>query len=191
MVSALTKPSSRELDLAVDLELFSSSLEAGLPIEQCAEYLANNRASSYHQTWMRLHQRLAAGFSLQLAIHDVKQFTQDRWIDLVCELAITCAVYRQQALASELAELARWLRRYAEVRAEAGSRIRSARSVAWLALAAPWVLLALLLGRPENQAIFFEPMGVFAILVGAAASVFAALISRRIAATPVPDRNFA
>ncbi len=191
MVSALTKPSSRELDLAVDLELFSSSLEAGLPIEQCAEYLANNRGSSYHQTWMRLHQRLAAGFSLQLAIHDVKQFAQDRWIDLVCELAITCAVYRQQALASELAELARWLRRYAEVRAEAGSRIRSARSVAWLALAAPWVLLALLLGRRENQAIFFEPMGVFAILVGAAASVFAALISRRIAATPVPDRNFA
>ena len=191
MVSAMSKTSTRELDLAVDLELFSSSLEAGLPIEQCAEYLANNRSSSYHQTWMRLHQRLAAGFSLQLAIHDVKQFAQDRWIDLVCELAITCDVYRQQALVSELAELARWLRRYSEVRADARSRIRSASSVAWLALAAPWVLLVVLLGRPENQSIFFEPIGLLTISVGVAASVFAAFISRRIASTPVPDRNFA
>lgn len=191
MASALKKRTDEELDLAVDLELFSSSLEAGLPIEQCVEYLATNRVSSYHQTWMRLNQRLAAGLTLQLAIHDVKQFAQDRWIDLVCELAISCDVYRQQALASELADLAKWIRSYSEVRSDARSRIRSASSVAWLALAAPWLLLAVLLGRPENQAIFMQPLGLLAMGLGALASTVAVMLSRRIASSPLPERVFA
>lgn len=178
------------LALASDLELLSSSIGAGLAMHQATDYLARHGSDEFVGSWKKLNQRLEAGLALHLALHDLKVSAKDRWVDQFCELVITCDVYRTSMLSSELVRLAGQVRQVGEAETDLSRRIASARSVALLALAAPWILLAMLLGKSENREIFLKPEGLGIIALGLLGSAMAFYLSRRIAHVPAVQRVF-
>lgn len=186
----LSKKANQEIELAADLELLSSSIGSGLSLEQASEYLTRFGSPTNQGLWSKLHQRLSGGVALNLALQDLRVNAASRWVDDFCELVITCDIYRNQSLASELNVLASWLRQYATARQEIQQRIGSAKSIAYLALCAPWILLLVLSGREENRTIFFSAMGFLVLLAGVFASAVAAFASARISKIPNPVRVF-
>jgi tight adherence protein B len=76
------------------------------------------------------------------------------------------------------------LRTRAELETRQGWTVGAAR----LALAAPWIILAMLALRPQTVAAYDSAAGVVVLLGGAAASVVAYRVMLRIAALPVEER---
>jgi tight adherence protein B len=188
MIKSKSQP---RLALAADIELLASSISAGLPMDQATDYLARHGSAEYGGIWKKLNLRLDAGLPLHLALHDFKVSASDRWVDQFCEIVITCDVYRSSLLAAELGRLAQQVRQVGEAEIDVSRRIASAKSVALLALAAPWILLLMLLGKAENREVFLRPEGLGILSIGVFASVLALFLSSRIALVPEQHRVFA
>jgi tight adherence protein B len=87
-----------------------------------------------------------------------------------------------------LRTLSGFLRDDARTRAELETRQGWTVSAARLALAAPWVVLAMLSLRPETVAAYDSSAGVMVLLIGGAVSITAYRLMLRIAALPVEAR---
>ncbi|MFC7376285.1 type II secretion system F family protein [Brachybacterium sp. GCM10030267] len=87
-----------------------------------------------------------------------------------------------------LRTLAAFLREDARTRAELEARQSWTVNAARLALAAPWVVLALMATRPQAAQAYDSPMGMVMILVGAAVSLVAYRIMIQIARLPQDER---
>jgi tight adherence protein B len=82
------------------------------------------------------------------------------------------------------------VRAEAALRAEVEARQSWIRGAAVLGAVAPWVILVLLLLRPEGAEAYTSPEGVVLILGGAAVSFVAFRIMLRIGRLPEPRRWF-
>ncbi len=188
----MTKNKSTDLlQFASDLDLLSSSLAAGLPLVDATGYLVEHGSTGFRANWQKLFTRLNAELPLHLALHDFKIAAEDFWCDQLCEIIITCEVYKATLVSSEVLKLASLVRQAGEANLESKRRISAATSISWLALASPWLLLAMLISRPENLAVFLQPEGLFIILAGLAASIAAFVISKRISTVAPRNRVFA
>jgi tight adherence protein B len=87
-----------------------------------------------------------------------------------------------------LRTLSSFLRDDARTRAELEARQSWTVNAARLAVAAPWVVLALLSTRPEAVAAYNRPAGVVVLAGGAAASVVAYRVMVRIGRLPEESR---
>jgi tight adherence protein B len=87
-----------------------------------------------------------------------------------------------------LRTLSGFLRDDARTRAELETRQGWTVSAARLALAAPWVVLAMLSMRPETVTAYDSSAGAMVLLVGGAVSIAAYRLMLRIAALPVEQR---
>ncbi|MDQ1710337.1 MAG: tight adherence protein [Frankiaceae bacterium] len=87
-----------------------------------------------------------------------------------------------------LRTLSQFLREDARTRAELETRQGWTVGAARLALAAPWIVLAMLALRPETVAAYDSPVGVMVLFGGAAGSFAAYRIMLRIAALPAESR---
>jgi tight adherence protein B len=87
-----------------------------------------------------------------------------------------------------LRTLSHFLREDARTRAELETRQGWTVAAARLALAAPWIVLALLSLRPATVAAYDSAVGVTVLAAGAAASLTAYRVMVRIAALPEPER---
>jgi tight adherence protein B len=87
-----------------------------------------------------------------------------------------------------LRTLSAFLREDARTRGELESRQSWTVSAARLAMAAPWILLALLALRPEAVAAYNSAAGAAVLLVGAAVSIAAYRVMLRIGRLPEEAR---
>lgn len=87
-----------------------------------------------------------------------------------------------------LRTLSQFLREDARTRAELETRQGWTVGAARLALAAPWIVLAMLALRPETVAAYDSTAGVVVLLGGAGLSLTAYALMLRIAALPVEER---
>jgi tight adherence protein B len=87
-----------------------------------------------------------------------------------------------------LRTLSTFLREDARARAELETRQGWTVNAARLALAAPWILLALLSLRPSAVAAYHSPQGGMVLLVGGAVSLVAYRVMMRIAQLPTEER---
>ena len=188
----MNKSEGRELlSFASDLELLSSSLSAGLPLANATVYLVEHGSAHFRSDWQKLSSRLQAELPMQLALHDFKIAAASYWSDQLCEVLIACDVYKSTIAAAEVLKLAHLVRQVGEVTLESQRRISAAKSIAWLALSAPWLLLIMLSLRTENLQVFLKPEGMLIVLAGAAASLTAFLLSQRISSVAPLKRVFA
>lgn len=166
---------------ATDLEVFRSALCAGLDVEQCSAVTSANASASHSETWMLFANRLEQGTDLYTAVYDLRRAGYSFVFDDFAELLLLARSHNWPGLESLLASRARFYRAWARDLLAAASRIRAATSVGWLAAAAPWVLVVLLLARPENRSIFAEAQGLAFLSIGVLLTVLALLVSARIA----------
>jgi tight adherence protein B len=87
-----------------------------------------------------------------------------------------------------LRTLSQFLREDARTRAELETRQGWTVNAARLALAAPWVVLAMLALRPQTVAAYNSPAGVLVLAVGGGVSLLAYRVMLRIARLPEPAR---
>ena len=173
---------------ATDLEVFRSALRAGLDVEQCSAVTAANAAASHSGTWMLFANRLDQGTDLYTAVFDLRRAAESFIIDDFAELLLLARSHNWPGLESLLALRSRFYRAWARDLLAAASRIRAATSVGWLAAAAPWVLVVLLLTRPENRGIFLAAQGLAILSLGVLLTTLALLVSDRIARPKVVSR---
>ena len=93
-------------------------------------------------------------------------------------------------LISVLRALSASVRADAALRGEVEARQSWIRGAAVLGAIAPWVVLGLLVMRPEGASAYGTPEGIIVICVGAAVSVLAFRIMIRIGRLPEPRRWF-
>ena len=175
---------------AHDLEMFSDSISVGLSVEDAAGFLSENGSTSFSSAWYALWLRLQNGLPLALALQDIKRICADRRVDHFCELVMVSDTYRASALPACVERHSSFLNSYGQAEFEATQRIKSVSGVAWLALFSPWIMLMILMAKPENAAAYLSPEGLLIILSGVLLSLVAGLFSRRIAAIPELDRPF-
>ena len=166
---------------ATDFEVFRSALRAGLDIEQCAAVTAANAASAHSKAWILFANRLERGTDLYTAVFDLRRFANNFIFDDLADLLILARAHNWPGLESLLSVRSRFLRAWARDQLQAASRIRAAASVGWLAAASPWVLVLLLLARPENRDIFVSALGLAILFIGAALTAVSLVVSARIA----------
>jgi len=172
--------------VASDFEVFRSALRSGLDVEQCSTVTAINASTSHATTWMLFANRLEQGADLYTAVFDLTRAASSFVFDDFAELLIVARSHNWPGLERLLALRSRFYRALARDQLVAASRIRAATSVGWLAAAAPWVLVLLLLSRPENRGIFASVQGITVLSLGALLTGLALLVSARLArATPV------
>ncbi|WP_462187084.1 type II secretion system F family protein [Frankia sp. CcWB2] len=87
-----------------------------------------------------------------------------------------------------LRTLSTFLREDARTRAELETRQSWTVNAAWLALAAPWIVLLLLATRGQNVRAYDSPTGVLVLVVGGAVSALAYLLMKRIGRLPEEGR---
>ena len=166
--------------VAADFEVFRSALRAGLDAEQCATVTAANASSSHSETWMLFANRLERGTDLYTAVFDLRRSANSFIFDDLAELLLLARSHNWPGLESLLSLRSRFFRAWARDQLQAASRIRAATSVGWLAAAAPWVLVLLLLARPENRGIFVSVPGIAILLIGAVLTALSLFVSTRI-----------
>lgn len=122
------------------------------------------------------------------ALDALKERLADPIGDRLCEaLRITREVGGSD-LGRLLRGLSSFLREDARTRSELEARQNWTVSAARLAVAAPWLVLALLATRPESVAAYDRPAGTVVLLVGAAVSVLAYRLMLLIGRLPVEQR---
>lgn len=173
---------------ATDLEVFRSALRAGLDVEQCSAVTAANASASNSETWMLFADRLDQGTDLYTAVFDLRRAADSFIFDDFAELLLLARSHNWPGLESLLAFRSRFYRAWARDLLAAASRIRAATSVGWLAAAAPWVLVVLLLTRPENRSIYLAAQGLAILSIGVLLTALALLVSARIARPKVVSR---
>ena len=171
--------------VASDFEVFRSALRAGLDVEQCSAVTAINATPSHSNSWMLFANRLEQGSDLYTAVFDLRRSADSFMFDDFAELLLVARSHNWPGLERLLALRSRFFRAWARDQLAAASRIRAASSVGWLAAAAPWVLVVLLLARPENRVIFASLQGLGLLALGVALTAFALLVSARLA-RPMP-----
>ncbi len=167
--------------VATDFEVFRSSLRAGLAVEQCAAITAANASASHLDTWMLFANRLEQGTDLYTAVFDLRRAADSFIFDDLAELLLLARAHNWLGLEYLLGLRARFYRAWARDQLAAASRIKAATSVGALAAAAPWVLVVLLLTRPENRGFFATLQGVAVLSLGVLLTALALFVSSRLA----------
>jgi Flp pilus assembly protein TadB len=163
--------------VASDFEVFRSGLRAGLDVEQCSAITSINASPSHSTTWMLFANRLEQGADLYTAAFDLRRAADSFVFDDFAELVIVARSHNWPGLERLLVLRSRFYRAWARDQLAAASRIRAATSVGWLAAAAPWVLVLLLLSRPENRVIFASIQGLTVLSSGALLTGLALFVS--------------
>jgi hypothetical protein len=167
-------------DFASDLEAFRGAQRAGLDIEQCSRVTAENASLTHQNEWMLFADRLARGLDLFTAVYDLRASAQSYYFDDFGRVLLLTKALNLTGLARLLDLRARFYRKLAEDCHRAHSRIKSAKSVGWLAALSPWLLLVVLLARPENRQAFADVQGAVLLVVGLCATAFALFVSEHL-----------
>jgi tight adherence protein B len=151
----------------------ASGVRAGLSLSEAIGQIAERGPEPLRPPFAAFAReyRLTGGFAP--ALDSLKDRLADPVADRLCEaLRITREVGGSD-LGRLLRSLSSFLREDARTRSEIEARQSWTVSAARLAVAAPWLVLALLASRPESVAAYNRPAGSVVLLLGGVVSVIA------------------
>jgi tight adherence protein B len=168
----------------------SSGVRAGLSLPEALAQLADRGPEPLRPAFAAFAQDYRVTGSFGVCLDDLKDRLADPVADRLCEaLRITREVGGTD-LGRLLRSLSAHLRDDARIRSELEARQSWTVSAARLAVAAPWIVLALLVTRPEAADAFDRPAGALILLIGAVVSVLAYRLMLAIGRLPQERRVF-
>ena len=166
----------------------ASGVRAGLSLPEALAQVGDRGPEPLRPHFRAFAREYRATGRFADALDGLKDRLADPVADRICEaLRITREVGGTD-LGRLLRSLSAFLREDARTRAELEARQSWTVSAARLAVAAPWLVLALLATRPESVAAYSRPAGALVLLIGAAASVVAYRLMVRIGRLPEERR---
>jgi tight adherence protein B len=166
----------------------TSGIRAGLALPEALAQLGDRGPEPLRPAFQAFAHDYRAGGRFGDALDGLKARLADPVGDRICEaLRITRDVGGTD-LGRLLRTLSAFLREDARTRSELEARQSWTVNAARLAVAAPWIVLALLATRPESVAAYARPAGALVLLTGAVSSLVAYRLMVWIARLPDEER---
>lgn len=171
-------------------DLLIASIRVGLSLPDAVASLAESAPLMMRPAFAVFARDLHATGRFETSLDRLKAALADPIADRIIETLRMARQVGGTELGAVLRALSSSVRADAALRGEVEARQSWIRGAAVLGAVAPWVVLGLLVMRPEGAAAYATPEGVVVICVGAAASVVAYRIMIRIGRLPEPERWF-
>jgi tight adherence protein B len=165
-----------------------SAVRAGLSLPEAVSQVAVRGPSELRPAFSRFAADYSASGRFDECLDRLKESLADPSGDRIVESLRIAREVGGTDLGRLLRTLSQFLRDDARTRAELETRQGWTVAAARLALAAPWIVLAMLALRPETVEAYNSPAGVAVLVGGAAVSVVAYRLMMRVARLPVPKR---
>lgn len=171
-------------------DLLIASIRVGLSLPDAVASLAESAPGMMRPAFAMFARDLRATGRFESSLDRLKTSLADPVADRILETLRMARQVGGTELGAVLRALSASVRADAALRGEADARQSWIRGAAVLGATAPWVILGLLVMRPEGASAYGTPEGVIVIGVGAAISVIAYRIMIRIGRLPEPERWF-
>jgi tight adherence protein B len=171
-------------------DLLIASIRVGLSLPDAVASLAESAPKMLRPAFVVFARDLRASGRFETSLDRLKSTLADPIGDRIAETLRMARQVGGTELISVLRALSSSVRADAALRGEVEARQSWIRGAAVLGAVAPWVILGLLVLRPEGAAAYGTPEGVLVICLGAAVSVVAFHIMVRIGRLPEPRRWF-
>ncbi|VXC06506.1 Flp pilus assembly protein TadB [Microbacterium sp. 8M] len=171
-------------------DLLIASIRVGMPLPDAVAALEEAAPAPLRPAFAAFARDLHATGLFDAAAVKLKEALADPVGDRILETLRMAREVGGTELSTVLRALSSSVRAEAALRSEVEARQSWIRGAAVLGAIAPWVILALLLLRPEGAEAYTSPEGVALIFGGAAVSFVAFRIMLRIGRLPEPRRWF-
>jgi tight adherence protein B len=166
----------------------ASAVRAGMALPEAVAQVGLRGPITVRDPFRRFADDYRATGRFSECLDDLKDALADPVADRVVESLRVARDVGGTDLGRVLRTLSQFLREDARTRAELETRQGWTVNAARLALAAPWVVLAMLSLRPETVVAYDTPAGALVLLAGGAVSFAAYRLMLRIARLPAEER---
>lgn len=171
-------------------DLLVASIRVGMSLPDSVSALAVSAPALLRPAFARFSRDLHATGRFDTSAERLKEALADPVADRIVETLRMAREVGGTELTTVLRSLSASVRAEAALRAEVEARQSWIRGAAVLGAVAPWVILVLLLLRPEGASAYASAEGVVVILVGAGVSLLAFRLMLRIGRLPEQRRWF-
>lgn len=171
-------------------DLLIASIRVGLSLPDAVAGLAESAPSTLRPAFVVFARDLHSTGRFDTSLDRLKTTLADPIADRIIETLRMARQVGGTELTSVLRALSSSVRADAALRGEVEARQSWIRGAAVLGAVAPWVILGLLVMRPEGADAYGTPEGVLVICIGAAVSVIAYRVMIRIGRLAEPGRWF-
>lgn len=171
-------------------DLLVAAIRVGLSLPDAVASLADSAPSVMRPAFAVFARDLRATGRFDSSLDRLKSSLADPIADRIIETLRMARQVGGTELTGVLRSLSASVRADAALRGEVEARQSWIRGAAVLGAVAPWVILGLLVLRPEGADAYGTPEGVLVICLGAAVSVVAYRIMIRVGRLPEPGRWF-
>lgn len=173
------------------IDSIHSAITSGMSLLDALDELSQRGPIRTRGHFERLSKRMDIGWTLVDSLDEFKAELGEVHADRLCEVLIMVSATGSESLLMTLRQQSISLRldiaRSAQIESKQGWVLGTAK----IAVAAPWIVVALLSARPENAEIYNSPTGAGILLVGFLICVFAYRLVHLLGALPQPPRVFA
>jgi tight adherence protein B len=162
----------------------------GLSLPDAVAGLAESAPHSVRPAFAVFARDLHSTGRFETSLDRLKAALADPIADRIIETLRMARQVGGTELTGVLRALSSSVRADAALRGEVEARQSWIRGAAVLGAVAPWVILGLLVMRPEGRDAYASPEGVIVIMVGAVVSLLAYRVMLRIGRLPEPERWF-
>jgi len=167
-----------------------SAVAAGLTLADAIDDLALRGPLRVRDSFLRFATRLDNGWNFNEAIDEVKAEFGDAHADRLCEVLRLTAELGSESLARTLRLQARNLREELAALGQIEAKQGWVLGTAKIAIAAPWLVVAMLSLRSENAQVYNTLPGVSILSLGFVVSLFAYRLVQQLGGLPSMPRVF-
>lgn len=191
-LASLAKNRRRELSKLWPevLDAVHSAVSSGMTLADAFDDLAKSGPQRLRTNFYLLSNRLDSGWSFEQSIDELKSSLGEVHADRFCEVLRLVSSSGSESLGQTLRQQASSLRRDLAVAGQIDSKQGWVSGTAKIAVAAPWVVVALLATRKENAAIFNTAEAAAILLLGFVVCVVAYRLVHLLGALPQQPRVF-
>lgn len=173
------------------LDAVHSAVSSGMTLSDAFDDLSNSGPQRLRSHFHLLSNRLDSGWSFEQSIDELKSSLGEVHADRLCEVLRLVSHTGSESLGQTLRQQARSLRRDLAVAGQIDSKQGWVAGTAKIAVAAPWIVVALLATRKENAAIFNTVEGAAILLLGFVVCAVAYRLVQLLGSLPQQPRVFA
>ena len=172
------------------LDSLASAEVAGIGLIEAFGDLAEHAPLHLRSEFVRANAKLVAGYSFDATVTELKSEFGEPHADRLVELLRTVNEIGATNYHSLLRDQAKSLRADIALWGLIETKQAWVLGTAKLAIAAPWLIVALLASRPENATVYNSAGGSSLLLIGLVISAFAYYLIHLLGALPGPKRVF-
>lgn len=192
--SLATLAKTRRRDLAKlwpeVLDSIHSAVSSGMSLADAFDDLASSGPMRLRTHFQLLSERLDSGWGFDESIDELKSNLGEVHADRLCEVVRLVATTGSEALGSALRQQALSLRRDLAIAGQLESKQGWVAGTAKIAVAAPWVVVAMLASRSENALIYNTAEGAAILLIGFVVCIVAYRLVHLLGTLPNQPRVF-